>query len=204
MKTWIILGEQSPLDIRELVKVGRELDLEIGAISRGAKDVQDIFYFKNKLDVIIRHLLDVLPNEKKDDKMIKINFEKAYARILRRLDEREETMQRNLTPEVIPLYISEIQAILEGDIFSPLNKASKFYPKDKEKFRNKVLELVHNHARVFGSEERFKGKKGFPAIFEDSSQSPPMSEKELSSEEGKSLKEKEFNKTFPEYKDVFG
>src|SRR3990167_7462872 len=208
---WSRLSGNCPLNIKDLCDIGWGLQSEINAIRRGAKKNEEIFLAKSKLNRLIKRFLGIISesngNEKKNeeamkaDKIVEHDFREAYARILGNIDRKEEEMKTRanvIDAVAIPLYISEIESVLIGDVYDPIRIACEIYPKDKKMFIYKTFELVNKSAQIFGGETRFRPTKprksievGLPA-----EATPPITAEEMKAPEGQEKLSKKFDTTF--------
>ena len=200
---WSKLSGNCPLNITDLCDIGWSLQTEINAIKRGAKRNDEIFLAKSKLNRLIKRFLGIISesNEnEKEDKMIEHDFREAYGRILGNIDKKEEELKTkaNIIDIVaLPLYISEIESVLIGDIYDPIRIACEVYPKNKKMFIYKTFELVNKSAQIFGGETRFRPTKpkktevGLPIEM-----LPPMTAEEMRTPEGQKELQNKYDKTF--------
>ena len=178
--------------------------MEINSIKRGAKTNQDIFFAKSKLNRLIKRFLGIISESngnEKEDKMVEHDFREAYARILGSIDRKEDELKTkaNVIDSVaLPLYISEIESVLDGDIYDPIRIACEMYPENKKMFIYKAFELVNKSAQIFGGETRFRPtrprKTEIVASAETSA--PPVTAEEMKSPEGQKILQEKYDKTF--------
>ena len=202
---WSRLSGNCPLDIRDLCDIGFSLQMEINSIKRDNKRSNEIFFAKSKLNRLIKRFLGIISESngtEKEDKMVEHEFREAYARILGNVDRKEEELKTKanvIDAIAIPLYISEIESVLVGDIYDPIRIACEAYPKDKKMFIYKTFELVNKSAQIFGGETRFRTTKprkietGLPST---EMQSPPMTAEEMKTPDGQDGLRAKFDKTF--------
>src|SRR3990167_8504357 len=208
---WSRLSGNCPLNIKDLCDIGWGLQSEINAIRRGAKKNEEIFLAKSKLNRLIKRFLGIISesngNEKKDeesmkaDKIVEHEFREAYARILGNIDRKEEEMKTRanvIDAVALPLYISEIESVLVGDVYDPIKIACEMYPENKKMFIYKTFELVNKSAQIFGGETRFRPTKPRKMIETVSSTeaTPPTTAEEMRTPEGQKKLSGEYDKTF--------
>ena len=200
---WSRLSGNCPLNIKDLCDTGFSLQMEINAIKRESKNKENIFFAKSKLNRLIKRFLGIISESngnEKENKMIEHDFREAYARILGNIDRKEEEMKTKanvIDAVALPLYISEIESVLVGDVYDPIRIACEIYPKDKKMFIYKTFELVNKSAQIFGGETRFRTTKpkkievGLPT-----EATPPITAEEMVSPEGQKELQKKYDKTF--------
>jgi len=202
---WMKLPDNCPLNLLELCKIGWDLQVDLQRAKRG-KNRDNAFYMRTKLNRIIRLFLGILSREngnEKEDKQVEIEFNEAYSRILANLDKKEDEMKSasKIDAVALPLYISEIESILIGDVYDTIRIASETYPKDRKMFKLKAFELVNKSSLVFGGEARFKPARGLkPNLGIDMmAKTPSLSAEELATEDGKKMMRKKFENNFPDF-----
>lgn len=202
INNWGRLKQNCPLNISDLCDIGWVLQMEIEIIKRSSK-MDDVFLVKSKLNRLIKRFLGVISDTngtEKEDKEVEHEFREAYARILGNIDKKEDEMKTKanvISTVAIPLYISEIESILNGDVYDPIARASELYPKDKKMFVLKAFELVNKSAQVFGGETRFRPtKKAKEPSMIDMAQAIPMTAEEMAKPEGRQMLADRFDRNF--------
>ena len=200
---WSRLQNNCPIDIKDICDIGWQLEMKINTIKRDAKNNQNIFFAKSELNRLIKRFLGVISESNgndKEDKMIEHDFREAYSRILGNIDKKEDELKTkaNVIDDVaLPLYISEIESVLIGDVYDPIKIACGVYPKNKKMFIYKAFELVNKSSQIFGGETRFRMTK--PKKIElgaSSIETPPRTAEEMATPEGKKELQKDYDKTF--------
>lgn len=202
---WTVLKENCPIPISDLCSIGWDLQVDLQRAKRNANK-NDAFYMKTKLNRIIKIFLGIVSGEngkEKEDKQVEVEFREAYSRILASIDKKEDEIKSGRTADLVslPLYISEIESVLIGDVYDPVRIASEAYPKDKKMFILKAFEIVNRSALVFGGEARFKPAKSKirdMSGFETTSSSI-MSAEEIASNKGKAMMRSKFDANFPDF-----
>lgn len=200
---WARLKGKCPLEIGDLCDIGWSLQMDINSIKRGAKNNQAIFFAKSKLNRLIKRFLGIISESngnEKEDKMVEHDFREAYARILGSIDRKEDELKTkaNVIDSVaLPLYISEIESVLDGDIYDPIRIACEIYPKNKKMFVYKAFELVNKSAQIFGGETRFRPTKPRKTeIITPETAVPPTTAEEMRTPEGQKELQEKYDKTF--------
>lgn len=201
--SWSRLQENCPLNIKDICDIGWHLELKINSIKRDAKNNQDIFFTKSELNRLIKRFLGIISEtngSEKEDKMVEHDFREVYARILGNIDRKEDELKTKanvIDAVALPLYISEIESVLIGDIYDPIRIACEMYPKNKKMFIYKTFELVNKSAQIFGGETRFRPTKPRKTeIVASADMIPPRTAEEMATPEGKQELRKEYDKTF--------
>lgn len=183
--------------------------MDINSIKRGAKDNQAIFFAKSKLNRLIKRFLGIISESngnEKEDKMVEHDFREAYSRILGNIDRKEEELKTKanvIDAVALPLYISEIESVLDGDIYDPIRIACEMYPKDRKMFIYKTFELVNKSAQIFGGETRFRPTKPRKTeIITPETAVPPTTAEEMRTPEGQKELQEKFDKTFVGYEEL--
>lgn len=200
---WARLRGKCPLEIGDLCDIGWSLQMDINSIKRGAKTNQDIFFAKSKLNRLIKRFLGIISESnggEKEDKMVEHDFREAYARILGNIDRKEEELKTKanvIDTVALPLYISEIESVLDGDIYDPIRIACEMYPQDKKMFVYKAFELVNKSAQIFGGETRFRPSKPRKTeIITPETPTPPITAEDMRTPEGQKELQEKYDKTF--------
>lgn len=200
---WSRLQNNCPLNIRDICDIGWHLEMKINTIKRDSKDNQNIFFAKSQLNRLIKRFLGIISESNgndKEDKIIEHDFREAYARILGNIDKKEDELKTKanvIDAVALPLYISEIESVLIGDVYDPIRIACSIYPKNKKMFIYKAFELVNKSAQIFGGETRFRMTKPKKIELGTSSiEIPPRTAEEMATPEGKEELHKKYDITF--------
>lgn len=203
INSWSRLQEKCPINIKDICDIGWHLEMKIIAIKRDATNNQDIFFTKSELNRMVKRFLGIISEtngSEKEDKMVEHDFREAYARIIGNIDRKEEELKTkaNVINDVaLPLYISEIESVLVGDIYDPIRIACEMYPKNKKMFIYKTFELVNKSAQIFGGETRFRPTKlRKTEIVTAETSIPPITAEEMRTPEGQKELQEKYDKTF--------
>ena len=196
----------SLIDLTEVVKLAREVEELLSIDEDYLKESKNkILQAKFSIDILLRVLFTLLRKDfvsnKKTDTIVFHAFQENYGRLIWRLDKEVEfwkTASSSIDLIRLKITAGEIEEILYGDIYYPLDSAIKWEienskVEEEEKRRNFFYALfwaVTNNVRVFGSEARVReGKSGFKK-WGSLSGTPLPSYEYLLSEKGQNLLEK--------------
>ena len=201
---WTRLQRNCPLNIKDICDIGWYLEIKINSIKRDSKNSQDIFFAKSYLNRLIKRFLGIISEangSEKEDKIIEHDFREAYSRIIGNIDRKEEELKTKanvIDAVALPLYISEVESVLIGDIYDPIRIACEMYPNDKKMFVYKTFELVNKSALIFGGETRFRPTRPRKTEIVASAETsvPPMTAEEMRSPEGQKILQEKYDNTF--------
>ena len=201
---WNRLQRKCPVNIKDICDIGWYLEIKINSIKRDSKNNQNIFFAKSELNRLIKRFLGIISEtngSEKEDKMVEHDFREAYARIIGNIDRKEEELKTKanvIDAVALPLYISEIESVLIGDIYDPIRIACEMYPNDKKMFIYKAFELVNKSALIFGGETRFRPTKPRKTeiLTTTETTTPPMTAEEMKSPDGQKMLHEKYDKTF--------
>ena len=208
---WSTLQYQAKplIDIDDVCSMGMEIEMNINSILHRRKETNSLLTeVKPKLYVVIGMLMsilrrrDFLENQKADIMLLE-KMKDNFSRMLNILEEKEtKIMSMNdgydnrirMLPSTLT-YISEMQSILERDIYYSLKIALDRKPETKNDFLYEFFDVLGSNVGVFGGKSRVKSdvKSGFDSI-------SSVGTNVLKSSEGKKKLNEEFDKTFPNFK----
>jgi len=173
--SWTSLQKESVIDLREIIKIGREIDNSIGALMEGEIEPELIYDIRSKLDILIRLLHSILYDEdvvkQTTDEWLHYKlFQENYGRLFKIVDEIEGNLSglkiiNKVNKGAWMPYLSQLQSMLYGDIYYPLMMASQYEKKDKRRFLYQFYKIIKLNAGLFGAESRIRSKtKGFDAF----------------------------------------
>lgn len=207
---WIGLTKDSPVSLKDIAHLGRNIKQRLHSIKNGRGDVNNILELREGMNVLIRRLLSLLHNEdilqSKADMEIFLRLQQNFGRLLNLLDEKEADITSMIANGKFKIqldtktlrYITELESILDGDIFLPLERSLERKPKNSREMLYHIYEMLSVNMGVFGSESRVKGKtsKSFDSI------DPGFSAKTNLSKEGQKKLSEEFVDKFKGFQDL--
>lgn len=199
MYRWIKLKFNCPFDIGDLIKNCKKLKFNLYSIDEGWEEDYNVLAYAPDLNTILSLVFALLIESDGNgikNEFFTNEFKNNFALMLRSLEEDEESCKTEYKKQKILAFKSKIESILDNIVYYPLKRTGEMYSKDKQKYINKVTQLIGTNISVFGNEYLFRQMRKGIQVPIPQSPTPKLEIKE----EGEKISEEK--NEFPEFNEL--